>query len=81
MTMWSGDLFCLASERLFITSAQSEFESHFVGLRDSLSTGFFGPGSDNLHGKRMSSYGATISGETSDSEGELSFAYPQLIPR
>ena len=33
MTMWLGFCFCLASDRLFITSTQSKFESHFVGLR------------------------------------------------
>ena len=79
--MWSGYWFCLASERLFITSTQSEFETHFVGLRDSLWMGFFGPGSDNLHGRPVSSYGAATSGETSGFEGELSFSYPQPIPR
>ena len=80
MTMWSGYWFCLASKTL-LTSTESEFESHFVGLKDSLSTGFFGPGSGNVHGRPMSSYGATTSGERSEFEGELSFAYPQPIPR
>ena len=44
MTMWLGYCFCLASDRLFITSTQSKFESHFVGLRDRLWTGFLCPG-------------------------------------
>ena len=42
--MWLWYCFCLASDRLFITSTQSKFESHFVGLRDRLWTGFFSPG-------------------------------------
>ena len=45
MTLWLGYCFCLASDRLFITSTQPKFESHFdVGLRDRLWTGFFSPG-------------------------------------
>ena len=66
----------LLSVREAITSTQSEFESHFVGLRDSPSTGFFGPGSDNLYGRPMSSYGAATSGETSEFEGSYVLPIP-----
>ena len=44
MIMWLGYCFYLASDRLFITSTQFEFESHCVGLRDNLWTGFLSPG-------------------------------------